>query len=78
MKAFLTVIAGGFLLAGCCTHRHAHAIQWEYKVAYPPIPKERGLKRPDEEAFINAVANDGWIFIQQDAGGDFIFKRAKK
>ena len=75
LKYALAIIATSFLLTGCCTSRYA--TQWEYKVAYPEY--KEGIPRSKiQEPFLNNLAKDGWILVQRDNDGGFIFKRAKK
>ncbi len=64
------ITVSGFLLAGCCTARHAPG--WEYKVT---SVSETGPKGREE--LLNTMAKDGWVFTQTD-GQLFYFKRAKR
>ncbi len=68
----LGIIVSGFLLGGCCTTHHASS--WEYKVVFQ---QSSGVQ--SQEALLNTMAKEGWIFVQ--AGADyqlFYFKRAKR
>jgi hypothetical protein len=75
LKYVVAIITSSFLLTGCCTSHHA--TQWEYKSAYPDnngaIPRYKMI-----DPFLNDLAKDGWILVQEDHNGIFIFKRAKK
>ena len=73
-KSALGILAAAFLLAGCCTGRHA--TQWEYKVARPR-PHNPNTQTDVPQSFLNDLAKDGWIFVQTDANGLYIFKRTK-
>jgi hypothetical protein len=66
----LSITTSTFLLAGCCTGRHT--TQWEYKIA--PADNYRA-EAP--ETFLNALGKDGWILVEKDSSGSYIFKRAK-
>ena len=72
--------ASALFLAGCRTG--PHATKWEYKVAYPHIPRGDANRvegpegvRAAQEAFLNDLAKDGWIFVSQTDGRYFYFKR---
>jgi hypothetical protein len=71
------------LLAGCCTAHHVN--RWEYKVvmsgkfAFTPPPQgqmpvafEKG-----QEALMNDLGKDGWIFVSE-SNGFLYFKRPQK
>jgi hypothetical protein len=74
LKYTLTAMAGGLLLAGCCSARHAG--KWEYKAAWPP---PHDLRRAEvETSFLNEQAKDGWIFLEKDSNGLFFFKRLER
>ena len=76
LKYLFLVMASSLVLTGCCTARHA--IRWEYKVADLPDGKYKTHTfREMEEAFLNDLAKDGWIFLEKDASGNFILKRPK-
>lgn len=74
----LTITASALLLAGCCTgSRGAH---WEYKVAYPPSHGTANTEAPKTEvteSFLNGLAREGWILVQEGPDGLYIFKRAR-
>jgi hypothetical protein len=78
-KSLLITLVSSLLLAGCCAQRHATAIQWEYKVAYAhPTDPNATLRHETYESLLNESAKDGWVFVQKDSNGAFIFRRAKK
>jgi hypothetical protein len=66
---------------GVCTTRPA--TQWEYKVAYAPgvgnanIPPDAKFYEA-QEALLNDLAKDGWVFVAKGSDGAFIFKRPKR
>jgi len=64
------LLTSTLLLAGCCTGRHT--TQWEYKIA--PADNYRA---DAPETFLNALGKDGWILVEKDSSGSYIFKRAK-
>jgi hypothetical protein len=72
MKSILLLIAVGFLFIGCATQQHASE-RWEYKVASPG-PGGTSF----EEKFLNDAGQDGWVLVQRDERGRYIFKRPKK
>jgi hypothetical protein len=60
--------ASSLLLAGCCTAHHV--TQWEYKVVQtPPFKFTQGETptewRKDQEALMNDLGKDGWVFVSQ-------------
>jgi hypothetical protein len=71
------------LFSGCCTAGRTTA--WEYKVAYPS-GRASDANSPDpnrdpelQQAFLNKLASDGWVFVGRDpSSGLFYFKRAKQ
>ena len=68
------ILAAGALLTGCCTGGHPK--QWEYKTAYPPphTPKQTQVV----DSFLNGLAKEGWVLVQREPEGSYIFKRPKK
>ena len=76
LKQSFIIAASSFLLAGCCTTHHV--TRWEYKV----VPQARFHNGPaewqkDQEALMNDLAKDGWIFVSQ-ADQILYFKRPVK
>ena len=76
LKQLFIIGASSFLLAGCCsTH---HVTRWEYKVVdvnrigltQAEIPKK-------QEALMNDLGKDGWIFVGQSDMG-LTFRRPVK
>ena len=65
IRKLLIIGASVFLLAGCSTTYHV--TRWEYKVV--PPPSYLGLTQPEiqknNEAFMNDLGKDGWIFVSQ-------------
>jgi hypothetical protein len=89
MKSLLVLTAAAFLLTGCATSPVHQTEQWEYKLVKLKYV-ERGFQngqnasanienaRKVEEEFLNEMAKDGWIYIEQKETGVFYFKRAKR
>jgi hypothetical protein len=79
LTSLLIAIASSSLLIGCCTthqccaQHNAIATEWEYKIASPG-PGNASY----QEKFLNDVGKDGWVLVQKDDRGRYIFKRAKK
>ena len=74
---FVAIIlaAGTLLLAGCCTTRHATK-QWEYKVTFATPLGPEGLKRENQQKFLDELGKDGWILVAVDSQtGLFYLKR---
>lgn len=79
LKQLLIIGASAFLLAGCAIRQPT---QWEYKVV--PNSKwrfEQGETQEDwqkdQEALMNSLGKDGWIFVSKD-DADLYFKRPVK
>ncbi len=78
LKQLFVIGAASFLLAGCrMTH---HVTRWEYKVA---DVNRIGLTRAEilkkQEALMNDLGKDGWVFVSQFAvDGNLCFKRPLK
>jgi len=66
----LLMLAMTLLLGGCSTSRRT--AQWEYKVAPPD-----NNRAESPETFLNVMAKDGWILVQKDSNGSYIFKRPR-
>lgn len=64
------------LLTGCYTAGHAKL--WEYKVAAPGNQYSAHSQSEIQQMFLNDMGKDGWIFVQKDVDGDFIFRRLKR
>jgi len=68
IKQLVIIGASAFLLAGCCTPRRA--AHWEYKVV-ASVPSGSANQsapadwRTSQEAMMNHLAKDGWIFVSQ-------------
>lgn len=81
IKQLLIIGASGFLLAGCCTTHHS--AQWEYKVVQDAIGRgganEARAQRweKNQEALMNDLGKDGWIFVSH-SDGILYFKRTAK
>jgi hypothetical protein len=71
LTPLLSITASTLLLAGCCTGRHA--TQWEYKIAPPD-----NFRAEAPEAFLNALGKAGWILVEKDDRGNYLFKRPKR
>ena len=72
-KSIAVIIAASTLfLAGCCTT--PHATRWEYTVVEPGNP----YTNQGEVTFLNEKSKEGWVFVQKDANGKYIFKRPSK
>lgn len=58
--------ASVFLLAGCCTtHR---VTRWEYKavpVVTPSGPEWQPTEQKKEEALMNDLGKEGWMFVSK-------------
>lgn len=84
LAPLLIAITSSFLLVGCCTTKpccaqhKASGTKWEYKVAYPDPTKPESSRSERQTVMLNDAAKEGWILVQKDADGGFIFKRAKK
>ena len=78
--ALIIAIASSFLEVGCCTQHHAADTQWEYKsanIASRPIAGGP-LTHQEREGFLNSLGKEGWVLIQSNENGVYLFKRAKK
>ena len=73
-KIAWSVLAAGALMTGCCTG--GHATRWEYKTAYAPPHLRESPQVLD--SFLNGLANEGWVLVQKEPEGPYIFKRLKK
>jgi hypothetical protein len=64
LKQLFIIGASSFILAGCCTTNHV--TQWEYKVVNV---SRVGLTQTEwqkkQEALMNDLGKDGWIFVDQ-------------
>ena len=65
LKQLLIIGASSLLLAGCCTARHV--TRWEYKVVREAHDIQGGPTewRKNQEALMNDLGKDGWIFVSQ-------------
>jgi hypothetical protein len=77
LKQLFIIGAGSLLLAGCCTTRHV--AKWEYKVV--PVAPSSGSNPPEfrqgQEALMNELGKEGWIFVSESDGYNY-FKRPVK
>ena len=80
LTGLLIAITGSFPLVGCYTQRHTATTQWEYKVAlFAQHPNDKpAVWAPGKQRLLNEIAKEGWVFIQEDASGNLIFKRPMK
>jgi len=80
MKKCVGLLLVALSLTGCCST--VRVTQWEYKVARLPrggdANREEGPEalRAAEEALLNDLGKQGWVFISQTDGRIFDFKRA--
>ena len=74
---WLAIGASTLLLSGCCAGHHV--ARWEYKV----VPSTRITAggptewRAKQEAMMNDLAKEGWVFLSQ-SDQHLYFKRAAK
>ena len=73
LKQLFIIGASSFLLAGCCSTRHA--TRWEYKV----VPEKRAGLTPAEwmnkgEALMDDLGKDGWVLVDV-SDATYYFKR---
>lgn len=66
IRQLFIIGAGVFLLAGCCTTHHVTT--WEYKVV--PVVTPAGTEwqkneQKKEEALMNDLGKEGWIFVSK-------------
>jgi hypothetical protein len=81
IKLLVIAVSTMVLLAGCCTPRPA--TQWEYKVAFVGGAGNANVSpnaklHEAQEALLNNLAKDGWVFVAKGSDGGFIFKRPKR
>jgi outer membrane biogenesis lipoprotein LolB len=78
IRQLLIIGASIFLLAGCCTTHHV--TRWEYKVV-PMVtgdgPEWQKTQEAKEEALMNDLGKEGWIFVSRSAPFSY-FKRLVK
>ena len=66
IRQSLIIGASLFLLAGCCTAHHV--TRWEYKivpVVTPDGPEWQKNEEMKEEALMNDLGKEGWIFVSK-------------
>jgi hypothetical protein len=81
----LSLVAGGLFLTGCSTAPQSS--KWEYKLVREPdfVQSPEVVRRPDfpdlrrqyDEAFLNNLGKQGWIYIKTE-GEIYYFKRPVK
>ncbi len=71
----VVLVAGALFLAGCCTT--PHTTRWEYRVAWPHVPRSEGplAQREAQQALLNDLGKEGWELVSQTDGHIFYFKR---
>ena len=78
IRQLFIIGASVFLLAGCCTTQHV--TRWEYKavpVVTPSGPEWQPTEQKKEEALMNDLGKEGWIFVSK-ADPFLYFKRPVK
>jgi hypothetical protein len=65
LKQWIIIGASCWLLAGCCTPNHA--TRWEYKVVLAAAVAPGGPAEwvKNQEALLNDLGKEGWIFVSQ-------------
>jgi hypothetical protein len=66
LRRMLIIGASVFLLAGCCTTDHV--TRWEYKVVpvvTPSGPEWQKNEEQKEDALMNDLGKEGWIFVSK-------------
>ena len=78
LKQLLIIGSSSLLLTGCCTTHQA--TRWEYKVVRPARwTQDGGMTewQKNQEAMMNDLGKDGWIFVSQ-SDQTLYFKRPVK
>ena len=73
LKQLLIIGTSSLLFVGCCTTHQA--TRWEYKIVH--CPQGGSEYQKNEEALMNDVGKDGWIFVSQSEA-ILYFKRPVK
>jgi len=71
----MSLFPGTFRGVGATASNNLAAKEWEYKIVAANANVATTVER--QEAILNGLGKQGWIFIQNE-GGWLYFKRAKK